>query len=159
MARITFDTDNPVDIELITNLLDSGMIDKFETAPNGNGNGNGSDPRAEVSLDKAVHLLLSSVGDDTKLLMQEIMVQSEESDTAPTLQSIADGMDVSYATAKARKLNLGRTIKKVQAQFPGLPNFIESEWDAADKLTTYHMPEKVRAAMADWFEAAWSDDA
>ena len=154
MAQITFDTDNPHDIQLLQSLLEAGLIH----APSTNGNGNGSGPGSNSSffdLDEAVDQLMSAVGEDARVLLQEFVVQTF--DGPATLDDVAAALKVEHRIVKGRKLNLGRSIKKVRRLNPGMPEVVLAKLDSSGK-TQYTMQDDMRTAIDKWLSHHWTED-
>lgn len=138
MAQFIFDTNDPNDIQLLQKLVAAGLI----TPP---------DEHGDIDLTKAVDALLSSLGTPAKVLIAEFVNQTAVGATA-TLESVAEATGMTLPDAKAKKMNFGRTVKKVRRDFPGLPEPIHGRYDAKENCTVYSMDPDIRAAMDGWFE-------
>lgn len=143
MAQVTFDTNDPEDIKLMHRMVSSGLLEGFEVP-------------TSVDLDKAVDSLLSSLGPMARELVTSFMFLTEHGPT--TLEAVAAEMGLAEGQAKSRKMGLGRSIKRVQREFPGLPDIINREVSkTSPQRTTYTMDSTIRDALDRWFQARGRD--
>lgn len=143
MAQVTFDTNDPEDIKLMHRMVTAGLLD-------------GENISSTVDLDKAVDSLLSSLGPSISELVIEFMYLTEKAPT--TLESVAKSLRLDESKVKSQKMGLGRSVKRVQREFPGFPDIISSEISKTPPhRAVYTMAPEVRSALDRWFQARGRD--
>jgi hypothetical protein len=91
------------------------------------------DERAGVDQEREVRLLWGRIGPDNKRFLYDIAREFRPGDVF-TLEEVADQLGISKGSARARMMNLGRTVKALAGDAPVL---WDVQWDSEDGENSY----------------------